>query len=221
MTDTPKILAPRPIKASSNIHGLRLIGNFEKLSNLSFNSYTPKLEKNKMDIQSQNSKFIGRLSDIESSTDKRLENFKLSKKASLFEVYCEEEKSDTPLFENILRRDFGVLKNECEDTISKSEILSILRNGSLSTNFSGFDKNFYQSENLADFNPNLYQEQADILILDDLRTSMPPIRSQNPLCRNFDMEKNSLKYATNTLEEEILDEHNLSFCQIGTSYDQK
>ena len=214
MTDTPKMFAPKPIKASSNVNGVRLINNFEKIKNVQFNSYTPKLEKNKMEITTH-SKFTGRLFDMAAPGQDKLENFQLSKKGSLFEVHWEEDKTEIPLFENILRKDFGVFKNECEDLKSKSEILSILRNGngSMSTNYS----NFYQSENL-DFNPNT-SEHGDFFIIDDLRTSMPPIRSHNPLCRNFDLGRNALP--RNTLENECLNELDLSFSQIGICYDPK
>lgn len=73
-------------------------------------------------------------------------------------------------------------KEELKEENVKSEILSIL-NGSESTlyasNISSFDSalNKYKSE--------LFQKEDNFCERIDIRTSMPPLRSQNPFFKNF------------------------------------
>jgi hypothetical protein len=79
-------------------------------------------------------------------------------------------------FEKTVQNDFTKMKND-DDTVSKSEILSILRSDS--TNF----ESVYGSVNLLNEN-----EEEDFFVFDEFRTSMPPIRSGNPFYKNFEKE---------------------------------
>jgi len=163
MDEDIKIFAPKPVKASSNFKGVKIkFGDFEKMSTPA-QCHTPQLgsdsgryKRMKFTRVKEENKRI----DL-SANDLNGLNFDLGEDA---------------FFEKTVQNDFSKIKSD-DDSVSKSEILSILRSDS--TNF----ESVYGSVNL--FNDN---EEEDYFVFDECRTSMPPIRSGNPFYKNFDKE---------------------------------
>lgn len=153
MDHSIKLFAPKPIRASSNKHGVKincLNDNIHKV-----NCYTPELEKKSgMTMEYQISKSIH---------------------------------NSIPFFKkenNIQSRDetqyFDFLKDLTEindDSECKSEILTILRSKSDNFESTMYNSNKAFLDNSQELNSSL-----------DLRTSMPPIRPQNPFLKNFENE---------------------------------
>ena len=86
---------------------------------------------------------------------------------------------DDVIFEKNVEKDFHKLKLDDDESQFKSEILSILRSES-----TAHDSYLYRSVNF-----NLEKEEQDELdVPESDRISMPPIRSSNPLYKNFELE---------------------------------
>ena len=207
MNDSIKLFAPKPMRAQKNKSGVKL--NFKNLDGVvtPVNCYTPQLEKN---------------SDMTFKV-------RISRSTPYLDLYTGErenkiENSDKFLFQGDLLEDveFDLAKMK-EESTCKSEILSILR-----TNSDNFESTMYTSNNL--FNE---MEQSDDSF--DVRTSMPPIRPQNPFFKNFGDEArgrpdliNNLQDITNNFDENFNKLCNLDdsaesyFCKhIWNNYDPK
>lgn len=163
MNDSIKLKAPKPIKVTSNYNGIKYNNNhlFEKIDT-DFNSFTPKIRK------------------INYHCPPRVSSFTCYEKQ--FNSQCA-FKFDESTFDKTVEKDFQMLKINDEDSLCKSEILSILKSDSF-------------------FNENRFSQDEEDNYFDDIRTSLPP-RTSNPLYRHLDSTA-SVEYKMNNLE--ILDE---------------
>ncbi len=207
MNDSIKLFAPKPMRPQKNKSGVKL--NFKNLDGrvTPVNCYTPQLEK-KSDITFK---------------------VRISRSTHYLDLYTSErenkiENSDKFLFQGDLLEDveFDLAKIK-EESTCKSEILSILR-----TNSDNFKSTMYTSNNL--FNEMEHSDDSF-----DVRTSMPPIRPQNPFFKNFGDEArggpdliNNLQDITNNFDENSNKLCNLDdsaesyFCKhIWNNYDPK
>jgi hypothetical protein len=126
MNGSQKIHAPKPVRASSNINGVKISCklNFEKIDekhNQPFSSYTPKIVKYFKDI--------GFKKRVISSFNFKMENY-----LNL------NEDSSNPF--KTFEKDFKTMSDEHDDFMSKSEILCILKNDS-----TFYESSIYRSEN--------------------------------------------------------------------------
>jgi len=163
MNDSIKLRAPKPIKSSSNYNGIRYNFNheFEKI-NTEFNSLTPKIRK------------------INNHCPPRISSFTSYGKQFMSQCAF---KFDESTFEKTVEKDFQMLKINDDDSLSKSEILSILKSDSF----------LYEQQR--------YSHDDEDNYFDDIKTSLPP-RTSNPLYRHLDSTA-SVEYKTNN---EISDE---------------
>jgi hypothetical protein len=91
---------------------------------------------------------------------------------------------------------YSNFEKDIRDSSSTSEILSILN-----TRSTGFDSMLYPNIN-EDFN-----EDSDYLFIDDdIRTSMPPMRSKNPFAKNFNSAAGNMCY-----QEELIYDSNYGY----------
>jgi len=205
MSDSRKIIAPRPIRASSNIKGVKInfgeSHEFEKI-NLGFNTLTPKLKMScprEMKLNNQNQLFSAKSQTAlnEMHTSKTLNTISPLNKMNTLNENNYFFQIDESTFDRTVEKDFQILKNN-DNSISKSEILAILKSDSFNLESRMF---------------RCMDEDVDnILLFDDIRTSMPPIRSKNSFYKNFE----NVKYKN--IND---DEHNDFYSKIGECYDPK
>jgi hypothetical protein len=185
MTTPGKILAPRPIRRSQNINGVKInISGFERLLAPKI-CHTPKPKRHFGYLGDHN------LSDPEEVKLKKMKTFD----SNLF-------LQDDTYFDEIVNMDFLEMKKN-DNSASKSEILSILR--SESTQY----ESMYRSAN-----------EEEFFNWEETHTSMPPVRSQNPLYKNLEKCSDSL------LPEEMKEQINFKLFELILStcdadYDQK
>jgi hypothetical protein len=208
--DSRKLHAPKPIRHQGNSRGVKLISDFEKISNFRVNSHTPKPGKQALDAASE----------VESQVDLEKFNYRgnldnLNLKNSLLMTGGNSNKYERPRHRysktNIfhqngstnvehedIEKDFAKLHLDQEDTKSKSEIMSIL----------GLGKN-ESTMYTSNFTLNIDDDSSSVVMMEDLRISLPPCRTHNAFYKNFHL-----------LEEEdqnkVQEEHYEEF--IGETY---
>lgn len=175
---SPKIFAPKPVRANSNKFGRKLLhsaqsSHFEKITEMKSGNFSPQPIRGRcFNNESVTfSRFIscGNQSNqmdspINSTTDKE----------NKFIFECEDEPNERfslVNFEKCVELDFKNLTVNEDETLCKSEILSILRNDTTlcdSTHKSG------------------HFSVEDDFTCEGIRASMPPSRVNNPLYKNFE-----------------------------------
>jgi hypothetical protein len=187
MTTPGKILAPKPIRRSQNINGVKInISGFERLLAPKI-CHTPKPKRHFGFLAGHN------LSDSEEVKFKKMKTFD----SNLF-------LQDDTTFDEIVIMDFLEMKKN-DNSASKSEILSILR--SESTQY----ESMYRSAN---------EEEEEFFNWEEPHTSVPPVRSQNPLYKNLERCSDSL------LPEEMKEQISFKLFDLlhrtsDADYDQK
>lgn len=205
-----KIIAPKPVKASSNIAGIKMSYNFE--SNFEkiipqIGSHTPRTGNlNKRETSLNFSKFAMRSSSelYPQSQHRNSINSNIDKNKILFS----DDGSPFSEFEKSVEKDFKSIQDE--DSLSKSEILSILKNDS-----TFYESTVYRSENFFSHNKNDDEE----FVFGEERISMPPIRTKNPFYKNFENE--NVENVEKIEMEKLVNETDDYFYNIGESYDPK
>ena len=181
MNDNFKIFAPRPVRASSNRNEIKMscnlnyeykLSKFEKIDQ-PFNSYTPKLNNQKLNLNYEgNIKIYSRKLDYFRKTSLEWSvNTQQTGRTKFLQ-------DDNPfsVFEKNLEKDFRNINSNDEDSFSKGEILSILRNDS-----TFYESVIYRSDYFGK------DEEDEIIIDEEIITNVPP-RIKNPFIKNFNLD---------------------------------
>lgn len=225
MNGSGKIFAPKPVKANSNANGVKIISNFEKINTLPFNSHTPKPVKNNSEYNLNRKTEYLFMNPENNTCNRNSENiikvpFRAQSNKFLCDLTSNDQQSHFETDLGSIERDFQNIREKIDESLSKSEILSILRNDS-----TNYESCVYRSENALTCEKDDV-EDSEFFFVDDIRTSMPPIRSKNPFYKNYDLDK-SLETPVIITGSKIKKEQDFDlndedyFYGLGENYDPK
>jgi hypothetical protein len=189
MTTPAKVFAPRPIRASHNLRGVKIsIKSFERVE-APICCQTPE-PRNKISFEKNQNFSLFKEHKLKLKKMKTYES----------NLYLQDDTNFSRMVEN----DFRSLKID-DDSISKSEILSILRSDS-----NNFDS-MYPSTN----------DEEELFTWEEVRKS-PPVRSQNPIYKNFENNQCSeLNFCKEIKESTLVEISGSVFCFDANETEQK